>query len=67
MDRFRACSLADGATVFEGMTHVVSVQTKEAADDLARLMNDALKIKCPPNQVVYAVAKALGSTIRANS
>lgn len=61
--KFEARALTARAAVFADGEHFVTVESSAAATQLAALLTDAQQTDCAPEQIVYAVAKALSVSV----
>jgi len=63
--KLRAYPVTEGKTaLFDGDEHFITLPSSEAAAQVKKLIDDARACCAPPEQIVYAVAKALGVTAR---
>lgn len=59
--KLRAWDVTEGKTaLFDGKEHFMTLPTRTAADEVARIVAMAQASSAPANQIVHAVAKALG-------
>lgn len=64
MANLKAHEVPGGVALFNGKDHFITLPSKVAADQVAQLVADAQASSAPADQIIFALAKALGVDVR---